>query len=64
MMQGSYQDRGGEFQELKAYLIAKLLWNPDINVDEVINDFMHGYYGRSGQYVRQYFDLVAGTGYT
>ncbi|MDD2380471.1 MAG: DUF4838 domain-containing protein [Mariniphaga sp.] len=58
MEQGAYQDRGGEFAELKAYLIAKLLWNPDGNVDETIDDFMLGYYGRSAQYIRQYFDLL------
>ncbi len=58
MEQGSYQSRGTEFQELKAYLIAKLLWNPDCNTEEVIDDFMYGYYGRSGQYIREYFDLL------
>lgn len=29
------------FQELKATLLAKLLWNPDINVDEEITDYFH-----------------------
>jgi hypothetical protein len=58
MMQGSYQERGGEFQELKAYFIAKLLWNPDLDTDELIDDFIYGYYGRSGHYIRQYFDLL------
>jgi hypothetical protein len=58
MEQGSYQERGAEFQELKAYLIAKLMWEPDIDADLVIDDFMLGYYGRSGQYIRDYFDLL------
>ena len=58
MEQAAYQSRGGEFSELRAYLISKLLWNPDCNVDAVVNDFMYGYYGRSGKYVRQYFDLL------
>ncbi len=58
MEQGSYQSRGGEFQELKAYLIAKLLWNPECDADKVIDDFMYGYYGRSGQYIREYFNLL------
>lgn len=60
MEQAAYQSRGGEFAELRAYVIAKLLWNPDCNVEDVINDFMYGYYGRSGQYVRKYFDLLHG----
>lgn len=58
MEQGAYQSRGGEFAELRAYLISKLLWNADCNADEVVNDFMYGYYGRSGQFVREYFDLL------
>ena len=58
MEQAAYQGRGGEFSELRAYLISRLLWNPDCDVEKVINDFMVGYYGRAGQMVRQYFDLL------
>lgn len=58
MEQAAYQSRGGEFAELRAYVISKLLWNTECNVNEVINDFMYGYYGRSGQYVREYLDLL------
>jgi len=60
MEQAAYQSRGGEFSELKAYLISRLLWNPDCDVEKVISDFMYGYYGRAGKYIRQYFDLVQG----
>jgi hypothetical protein len=60
MEQASYQGRGGEFSELRAYLISRLLWNPDCDVEKVINDFMYGYYGRSGKFIRQYFDLLQG----
>nr|WP_295928182.1 DUF4838 domain-containing protein [uncultured Dyadobacter sp.] len=58
MEQAAYQSRGGEFAELRAYLIAKLLWNPDCDQEAVIDDFMNGYYGRAGKFVRQYFDLL------
>lgn len=60
MEQAAYQSRGGEFAELRAYLIAKLLWKPETEVQPIINDFMYGYYGRAGQYVRAYFDLLHG----
>jgi len=60
MEQAAYESRGGEFAELRSYLISRLLWNPDCNVDEAINDFMYGYYGRAGKFVRQYFDLLYG----
>ncbi len=60
MEQAAYQSRGGELAELRAYVLAKLLWNPECDVEEAVNDFMHGYYGRAGQYVRAYFDLLHG----
>lgn len=58
MEQGAYQSRGGEFAELRSYVISRLLWNPDCNVEDVIDDFIYGYYGRAGKQVRQYFDLL------
>lgn len=58
MEQANHQSRGGEFEELKCYTLAKLLWNPDCNMEEVVNDFIYGFYGRSGRFIREYFDLV------
>ncbi|HNT86405.1 MAG TPA: DUF4838 domain-containing protein, partial [Candidatus Hydrogenedentes bacterium] len=58
MEQAAYQSRGGEFAELRAYVLAKLLWDPECDVGAVIDDFMYGYYGRAGQYVREYFDML------
>ena len=58
MEQAAYQSRGGEFAELRAYLISKLLWDPECDTKKVIDDFMYGYYGRAGQYVREYFDYL------
>lgn len=58
MEQAAYQSRGAEFAELRAYLIAKLLWNPDADTKVVIDDFIKGYYGRGGKYVQDYFHLT------
>jgi hypothetical protein len=49
---------GGEFAELRAYLIDKLLWNPDVNVDSVMSDFLTGYYGKAAKQVKKYIDLL------
>jgi hypothetical protein len=49
---------GSEFSGLRSYVLAKLLWNPDGDVRELIEDFIRGYYGRSGNYVLRYFDLL------
>jgi hypothetical protein len=48
----------GEFGELRTYLIAKLLWNPDVNVDSVMDDFLNGYYGAAGPHIRRYIDRM------
>ncbi len=44
----------GEFAELRAYLIAKLLWDPYLDVKEVMTDFLEGYYGEAGSHLRRY----------
>lgn len=56
--QQSNNDAGHEFSELKSYLISRLLWNPDINADSVINEFLSGYYGDAAPFIRQYIDLM------
>jgi hypothetical protein len=48
----------GEFAELRAYLIAKLLWNPDIDVDAVMDDFLRGFYGDAAPFLRRYIDTM------
>ncbi|MEI6579824.1 MAG: DUF4838 domain-containing protein, partial [Eubacteriales bacterium] len=47
-----------EFAELRAFLLVKLLWNPYINYDKTMNDFLRAYYGKGWQYVREYIDLT------
>jgi len=48
---------GGENAELRSYVMARLLWNPNINVDETVNEFMAAYYGNAARIMRAYFDL-------
>ncbi len=47
---------GHEFSELKAYLIARLLWNPNMNADSVMTDFLNGYYGVGGVFIKKYIN--------
>ncbi|WP_207632658.1 DUF4838 domain-containing protein [Foetidibacter luteolus] len=48
----------GEFSELRCYIIAKLLWNPDINVSEAIKEFTDYFYGAGGVYVNNYINAL------
>jgi hypothetical protein len=56
--QGAYQGRHGDFAELKAWLLAKWLWNPDLPAEPLLQDFFQGYYGAAAPLVRTYFDAL------
>lgn len=47
-----------ELFELRSYLMAKLLWNPDANVDDIITEFTNGYYHEAGPFVKSYVSLI------
>jgi hypothetical protein len=49
---------GHEMSELKSALLARLLWDPEANVDAVMKDFLDGYYGQAGRFIRQYIDAL------
>ena len=54
--QGAYQAPHAEFAELRAWILAKLLWDPDQDVEPLYRDFFQGYYGPAAKPIRQYFD--------
>lgn len=56
--QGAYQGRHAEFAELRAWVLAKLLWNPDQDMEALYRDFFAGYYGAAAPIVREYFDAL------
>lgn len=47
-----------ELFELRSYLTAKLLWNPDLDKDSVVASFTNGYYKEAGIYINKYIDLI------
>ena len=57
--QGNSQSISGEFGELRAYLLAKLMWNPYMSEEEYdrhMNEFLKAYYGDGWVYIRQFID--------
>jgi hypothetical protein len=48
---------GAENAELRSYVGARLLWNPNISLDETVNEFMAAFYGQAARAMRAYFDL-------
>ncbi|MBR4941716.1 MAG: DUF4838 domain-containing protein [Clostridia bacterium] len=56
--QGNGEDLSGEFNELRYYIISKLMWEPDGDVDRWMREFMIGYYGMGAQPLREYIDAL------
>ena len=56
--QGGCNGRHAGFAELKAWLLAKLMWNPDVPLEPLLDDFFSGYYGAAAPYARRAFDIV------
>lgn len=55
--EGDYQTPSCELREMRSWLLSKLMWNPDADMDELIRDFTDGYYGAAGRHVREYLRL-------
>jgi len=49
---------GGEMAELRAYLLAKLLWNPDYDCEKAIHDFLEHYYGPAAEPMHNYLRML------
>lgn len=57
MEEGAHDAQWGEFSELKQWLIAKLLWNPEQDIDSLASIFIDGYYGAAAPHIKKYYDL-------
>ncbi len=49
---------GHYLSELKGWLLAKLLWNPDLDAEAAVNDFLAGYYGPAAPFLRSLYDAT------
>ncbi len=59
--QGNGQSISGEFGELRAYLLAKLMWNPYMSEEEYythMDEFLEAYYGEGWEGIRAFIDLT------
>src|SRR5205823_2202114 len=58
--QGGYQGPA-ERDELKSWVSAKLLWDPRLNEQELVDDFICGHYGPAAPALADYERLLAET---
>jgi hypothetical protein len=57
--EGDYADGGcGEMSGLKAYLMAKLMWNVNQPAGPIIDDYLLGVYGNAAPMVHEWLDLL------
>lgn len=49
---------GVDFNELRTYLISKLLWNPDCDIDAHRKEFMEHFYGAAAKYLDEYLNML------
>ncbi|MBO4286977.1 MAG: family 78 glycoside hydrolase catalytic domain [Kiritimatiellae bacterium] len=54
--EGAQIGRHGAFAELKAWLLAKWMWNPELPIEPLLKDFLEGYYGEAAPFIRTYLD--------
>jgi len=53
-----HSNNPSELFELRSYLMAKLLWDPNLDSNLVIKDFTNGYYGQGGVYIAKYIEEI------
>ena len=55
--EAQYESLGGEFSEMKSWVLSKLLWNPNLDTKVLVAQFINDYYGPAATFIQQYFDL-------
>lgn len=56
--EANYYSDAGELAELRAYVMAKLLWEPKYDVAKAIREFTDGYYGAAAPFIREYLTML------
>ncbi|MFQ6035359.1 MAG: DUF4838 domain-containing protein [Sedimentisphaerales bacterium] len=56
--QGCYNTYGAEMAELRAWVLAKLLWNPTLDGLALIEEFINGYYGPASPHFKAYLGVT------
>jgi hypothetical protein len=57
-IQGNGRCPGGEFSDLRCYVISRLLWNPQQDEEALIAEFLRLHFGESAAAIRAYLDIV------
>ena len=59
-MQGNFSYGGdASMGDLKVYLLSRLLWNPYVDEEKIVDEFIDGVYGNGAPYIKEYVRLMA-----
>ena len=61
MEQGAYQSPAAERDRMRAWVMAKFMWDPSRDLRELMRDFTWGYYGPAAPAIAEYEELLAKT---
>ncbi|MFI1092370.1 DUF4838 domain-containing protein [Streptomyces sp. NPDC020917] len=66
--EGAWNVRGAEFAHLRIWVLSRLMWDPSLDPDALIREFLRGFYGAAADALYAYMKLmvqaVASTGTT
>jgi hypothetical protein len=60
--QGDAESGVGDFVGLRAWLLAHLMWDPSRDDQQLIDEYLAGYYGAAAPHLREYLDLISSAG--
>lgn len=56
--EGAYNTKGAEFAPLRTWVISRLLWDPTLDIDALIREFLGGYFGPAADSIYEYMKLM------
>ena len=57
-VQGDAYCSVGDFARMRAWIIAHILWNPELDYETLENEFLNGYYGDAAPYLKEYLRMM------
>ncbi len=57
-LQGFYSTWSIERSSMRSWVYSKLLWNPSLDANKLMDDFIEGYYGNAAPKIKEYNDLL------
>lgn len=59
--QATGEDNITSWMDIRCYMLAKLMWDVDADMDSIMDDFYRGYYGAAAPMVRRIVDTMTAT---